>query len=176
MREHGADARSIHPVSRACTVPSWRCRAAPNVLKTAPCRMSVPIATVGLKPNRKTSIGVMREPPPIPVIPTRMPMKRPAIESFGSTAALYPSGFPANASDYSELLSPDGRWYDDPHGDDRSGRRRPAPRGALGGPARRGAADGARRAISPPHLARLLLPEGGERAARHALRRRTEHA
>ena len=52
--------------------------------------MSVPIATVGLKPKRKTSIGVIREPPPIPVIPTRMPMKRPAIESIGSTAALYP--------------------------------------------------------------------------------------
>jgi hypothetical protein len=49
--------------------------------------MSVPIATVGLKPNRNTSIGVISEPPPIPVIPTRTPMSSPAIESFQSTSA-----------------------------------------------------------------------------------------
>ena len=49
----------------------------------------MPIATVGLKPKRKTSIGVISEPPPIPVIPTSTPMKSPAIESFQSTRRGY---------------------------------------------------------------------------------------
>src|SRR5687768_1890303 len=89
MSEHGAEASSIQSVSRACTVPSWRCRTAPKDLKMAPCRMSVPIATVGLNPKRKTSIGVISEPPPMPVMPTRRPMSSPAMASFGSIAALY---------------------------------------------------------------------------------------
>ena len=46
----------------------------------------MPIATVGLKPKRKTSIGVISEPPPIPVMPTSTPMNSPAIESFQSTS------------------------------------------------------------------------------------------
>ena len=85
--EHGADPSSIQPVSRACTVPSWRCRTAPNDLKIAPWRMSVPIATVGLNPNRNTSMGVISDPPPIPVMPTSTPMRSPASESFQSTEA-----------------------------------------------------------------------------------------
>ena len=59
----------------------------------------MPIATVGLKPKRKTSIGVISEPPPIPVIPTSTPMKSPASESFQSTAALYRRMVESNASD-----------------------------------------------------------------------------
>ena len=87
--ENGADPSSIQSVSRAWTVPSCLCRAAPNDLKIAPCRMSVPIATVGLKPKKKTSIGVIREPPPIPVMPTSTPMSSPASDSFQSIGARY---------------------------------------------------------------------------------------
>ena len=45
----GAEPASIHSASRACTVPSMRCRAAPNDLKIAPWRMSVPTATFGVE-------------------------------------------------------------------------------------------------------------------------------
>jgi len=38
---------------------------------------SVPTARVGLKPKKMISIGVISEPPPIPVIPTRAPIRRP---------------------------------------------------------------------------------------------------
>jgi hypothetical protein len=40
---------------------------------------------LGLNPNRNTSIGVISDPPPIPVMPTSRPMSRPASESFQST-------------------------------------------------------------------------------------------
>src|SRR5262245_23456142 len=39
--------------------------------------MSVPTASVGLNPKTITRIGVISEPPPIPVIPTRTPISRP---------------------------------------------------------------------------------------------------
>ena len=66
----GAEPRNIQNVIRACTVPSLRCRTAPKLLKTAPCRMSVPTASVGLKPKKRIRIGVISDPPPIPVSPT----------------------------------------------------------------------------------------------------------
>ena len=66
-----------------------RCGAAPDDLKMAPWRMSVPIATDGLKPKIRTSIGVIKEPPPIPVMPTRRPISSPATESFHSTGRHY---------------------------------------------------------------------------------------
>jgi hypothetical protein len=80
----GALPSSIQDPRRARTVPRLRCRTAPNDLKTAPCKMSVPIATVGSKLKRKMRIGVISEPPPIPVIPTRIPMRSPATASRGS--------------------------------------------------------------------------------------------
>jgi hypothetical protein len=40
----GPEPRNIQNTSRACTVPSRRCRTAPKDLKIAPCRMSVPTA------------------------------------------------------------------------------------------------------------------------------------
>ena len=83
----GAEPSSIHIARRAWTWPSWRCRAAPNDLKIAPWRMSVPIATVGLKPKTRISIGVISEPPPMPVIPTSRPISRPASDSFQSISA-----------------------------------------------------------------------------------------
>ena len=76
--ESGIEPRNIQQASRACTVPSIRCRTAPNDLKTAPCRMSVPTATFALKPKSRIRIGVIRLPPPMPVMPTRIPTKRPA--------------------------------------------------------------------------------------------------
>src|SRR5919108_1384243 len=49
--------------------------------------MSVPIAMAGLKLKRKIRIGVMSEPPPIPVIPTRSPVSKPARMRSGSFRA-----------------------------------------------------------------------------------------
>ena len=77
----GALPRNIQPESRAATLPIRLCLIAPTLLKIAPWAMSVPTATVGLKPNRRTSSGVIRDPPPIPVMPTRVPISRPAIVS-----------------------------------------------------------------------------------------------
>ena len=74
----GAEPTSIHIASGTCTFPSWRWRTAPNDLKTAPCRMSVPTAVFGSKPKSRISIGVISEPPPIPVMPTSTPISRPA--------------------------------------------------------------------------------------------------
>ena len=42
--DNGPEPMNIHPARRRCTVPSFRCRTAPNDLKIAPCRMSVPTA------------------------------------------------------------------------------------------------------------------------------------
>src|SRR5690348_3337744 len=46
--------------------------------------MSEPIAVVGAVPNSRIRIGVISEPPPMPVIPTRRPMPSPAATSTGS--------------------------------------------------------------------------------------------
>jgi hypothetical protein len=73
----GALPRNIQPDSCACTVPRLLCRIAPTVLKIAPWRMSVPTASVGLNPKTITRIGVINEPPPIPVMPTSVPISRP---------------------------------------------------------------------------------------------------
>ena len=87
-RDRGAEPASIHSASRACTVPSIRWRTAPNDLKTAPCRMSVPTATFALKPKSRIRIGVISEPPPIPVMPTSTPTSNPASENSHVTRAL----------------------------------------------------------------------------------------
>ena len=44
----------------------------------------MPIAVDGLKPKKKMRIGVINEPPPIPVIPTSRPVTNPAATSLGS--------------------------------------------------------------------------------------------
>src|SRR5437899_4593419 len=46
--------------------------------------MSVPIAVTGLKPKIKIRIGVIREPPPTPVRPTRIPTPNPKRITSGS--------------------------------------------------------------------------------------------
>ena len=43
--------------------------------------MSVPTASVGLNPNARMRIGVISEPPPMPVSPTSAPISRPVTES-----------------------------------------------------------------------------------------------
>jgi hypothetical protein len=45
----------------------------------------VPIAVVGVTPKTKISIGVISEPPPIPVIPTRIPTPSPNATRAKST-------------------------------------------------------------------------------------------
>jgi hypothetical protein len=46
--------------------------------------MSVPIAVTGLIPKIRISSGVIREPPPIPVSPTRKPTPKPKKTIAGS--------------------------------------------------------------------------------------------
>src|SRR5262245_19325823 len=48
--------------------------------------MSDPIAVVGAVPNSRIRIGVISDPPPMPVIPTRRPIPKPATTSSGSMA------------------------------------------------------------------------------------------
>ena len=77
---------SIQPARRARTFPIRRCWTALTVLNAAPCAMSVPIAVAGGTPNRNTRIGVISEPPPIPVIPTSRPVRSPTSANFQSIA------------------------------------------------------------------------------------------
>ena len=44
----------------------------------------MPIAVAGLKPKKKMRMGVINEPPPIPVMPTSKPVINPAATSLGS--------------------------------------------------------------------------------------------
>ena len=90
--ESGAEPTSIQQASRAWTVPSIRWRTAPNDLKIAPWRMSVPTATFALKPKKRIRIGVIRLPPPMPVMPTSTPTRRPASENSQVMPAAAGSG------------------------------------------------------------------------------------
>jgi hypothetical protein len=58
----------------------------PTTLVKDAKRRTVPTAVAGCTPNSKMSIGVMSDPPPIPVIPTRTPTKNPDSTYKGSTA------------------------------------------------------------------------------------------
>src|SRR5829696_3822531 len=63
--------------------------------------MSVPIAVTGLTPKRKISSGVIRVPPPMPVMPTIAPMPKPNRTIAGSIG----SGAPHGADfDFPDLL------------------------------------------------------------------------
>ena len=50
------------------------CTTLPAVFIAAACNRSVPTAAAGCMPNSRMSIGVINEPPPMPVMPTSMPM------------------------------------------------------------------------------------------------------
>jgi hypothetical protein len=53
-------------------------------LVTAAYARSVPIAVTGFTPNTRISSGVISEPPPMPVIPTKMPTPSPNRMMSGS--------------------------------------------------------------------------------------------
>src|SRR5918999_1750575 len=53
--------------------------------------MSVPIAVTGLTPKRRIRSGVIRVPPPMPVMPTSAPMPKPKTMIAGSMS-LAPGG------------------------------------------------------------------------------------
>ena len=55
--------------------------------------MSVPIAVVGWMPKIRISSGVISEPPPIPVIPTRMPIPSPKTMIAGSMIDAAQTGY-----------------------------------------------------------------------------------
>src|SRR3954467_4519307 len=64
--------------------------------------MSVPIAVVGWMPKMRISSGVIREPPPMPVMPTSTPMPNPKRTIAGSM--LFPRA-PHNPDfDFPDLL------------------------------------------------------------------------
>ena len=68
------------------------------------------LAVDGGMPKRKTRMGVMSEPPPIPVMPTRRPVKSPATVSFQSTSA--PCARPESASaDSGRAKTPEGARF-----------------------------------------------------------------
>ena len=80
----GHEPIASHSAMRGNTVPLRKCCQPPTVLVTAAYARSVPTATTGLMPNTRMSSGVISEPPPMPVIPTRMPTPRPKRMSAGS--------------------------------------------------------------------------------------------
>jgi hypothetical protein len=57
--------------------------------------MSVPTATIGFVPMKMTSSGVMSDPPPIPVRPTRMPTPSPKAMTSGSMKSRSLGGYAA---------------------------------------------------------------------------------
>jgi hypothetical protein len=69
------------------TVFWLRCFQPPTVFVTAAYARSVPMAVTGVTPNTRISIGVISDPPPIPVIPTRIPTPRPKAMRAKSTRA-----------------------------------------------------------------------------------------
>ena len=64
---------------RQLTVPRNLWVNVPADLVTEANARSVPTATVGEMPNSNVSRGVINEPPPTPVSPTRMPTAKPEI-------------------------------------------------------------------------------------------------
>lgn len=60
-------------------LPWSLCAAVPKPLVMAAKAKSVPTAVVGATPKRMVSSGVMSEPPPTPVIPTKRPTSAPEI-------------------------------------------------------------------------------------------------
>jgi hypothetical protein len=55
--------------------------------------MSVPIAVTGLIPKTRISMGVIRVPPPMPVMPTSAPIPKPKITIAGSIEDAAPGAY-----------------------------------------------------------------------------------
>jgi hypothetical protein len=62
---------------RQLTVWFSPCTSVPAVLVTEAYKRSVPTAVAGWIPKKSTKIGVINEPPPMPVCPTSRPTKKP---------------------------------------------------------------------------------------------------
>ena len=69
---------AIHSASSRLTFLSCVWRAAPNIFVTAAYTRSVPTAVLAGIPKKVIRIGVIREPAPMPVSPTRRPTVSPA--------------------------------------------------------------------------------------------------
>src|ERR1700759_4920919 len=67
--------------------------------------MSVPIAVDGLVPKIRIRSGVINEPPPMPVIPTRTPMPNPKATIAGSMNLPFRAGAPLDRGPYSTFLT-----------------------------------------------------------------------
>src|SRR6266511_2441217 len=72
------------PTSDQATVPRRACTRPPKGFITALAARSLETAAIGGTPNRRTRIGVIRAPPPMPVSPTTTPTPRPARTITGS--------------------------------------------------------------------------------------------
>ena len=70
----GTEPSTIHLTRLRLTVRLRRCTAAPKGRIITAATRSLEIAAEGLTPNSRISIGVIRAPPPAPVMPTRKPM------------------------------------------------------------------------------------------------------
>ena len=69
----GTDPRTNQPTRLRLTVPLRRWTAAPTGRMTTAATRSLEMAVDGLMLNNRMSIGVMRAPPPAPVMPTSRP-------------------------------------------------------------------------------------------------------
>src|SRR6476659_5243108 len=84
MKAAGTEPVAIQSASSRFTFLSWWWRAAPNAFVIAAYTRSVPTAVLAGMPKTEIRIGVMSDPAPIPVNPTRMPTPSPAATSPGS--------------------------------------------------------------------------------------------
>ena len=77
MRTPGTDPADSQPTSPQCTVFARMCTYAPTGFMIAAATTSLETAVAGLMPNSRTSIGVTRAAPPMPVRPTTTPAMNP---------------------------------------------------------------------------------------------------
>ena len=73
----GTDPAARSSATRQSTLPFLEWMAVPAVFVVAAKSRSVPTAVSGWTPKSSISNGVIREPPPIPVRPTRAPTTKP---------------------------------------------------------------------------------------------------
>ena len=91
------------PTSRQLTVPRRACTQPPNGFITALAARSLETAATGGTPKKRTRMGVISAPPPIPVSPTMMPTPSPASARVRSIAPVSVSA-PALSIKWVELV------------------------------------------------------------------------
>ena len=94
----GIDPTHSHFTSGHRTVLRRICTPPPTGFMTMAAIRSEETAAVGLMPKKITRIGVMRAPPPMPVIPTTKPTIAPASTMAGSICTPHGSGRVAEGS------------------------------------------------------------------------------